>query len=87
MIKLEENYRSTQPILSLTNDIIRNAAEKYTKTLFSRIEGDILPKLFAGRDERAEAGSRAATVSRSGSGRRPPDPARRPELEVDDDDT
>jgi DNA helicase-2/ATP-dependent DNA helicase PcrA len=55
MIKLEENYRSTQPILSLTNDIIRNAAEKYTKTLFSRIEGDILPKLYAGRDERAEA--------------------------------
>jgi len=55
MIKLEENYRSTQPILSLTNDIIRNAAEKYTKTLFSRIGGDILPKLYAGRDERAEA--------------------------------
>ncbi|NOR26709.1 MAG: AAA family ATPase, partial [Desulforhopalus sp.] len=26
IIKLEENYRSTQPILSLTNDIIRNAA-------------------------------------------------------------
>lgn len=55
IIKLEENYRSTQPILSLTNDIIRNSAEKYTKTLFSRIDGDIVPKLFGGRDERAEA--------------------------------
>ncbi len=55
IIKLEENYRSTQPILSLTNDIIRNAVEKYTKTLFTSIEGDIVPKLFSARDEREEA--------------------------------
>lgn len=55
IIKLEENYRSTQPILSLTNDIIRNATEKYTKKLFSRIEGEMLPQLYGGLDERAEA--------------------------------
>jgi DNA helicase-2/ATP-dependent DNA helicase PcrA len=55
IIKLEENYRSSQPILSLTNDIIRNATEKYAKTLFTRIEGDYKPRLFAGRDEREEA--------------------------------
>ena len=55
IIKLEENYRSTQPILSLTNDIIRNATEKYAKTLFTQIEGDQKPRLFAGRDEREEA--------------------------------
>jgi len=55
IIKLEENYRSTQPILSLTNDIIKNAVEKYTKTLFTSIEGEILPKLFSARDEREEA--------------------------------
>jgi DNA helicase-2/ATP-dependent DNA helicase PcrA len=55
IVKLEENYRSTQPILSLTNDIIRNAAEKYTKVLFSRIEGGVRPLVFAGRDEREEA--------------------------------
>ncbi len=55
VIKLEENYRSSQPILSFTNDIIRNATEKYTKTLFTRIEGDIRPKLFAGRNEYEEA--------------------------------
>jgi DNA helicase II / ATP-dependent DNA helicase PcrA len=55
IIKLEENYRSTQPILSFTNDIIRNAAEKYTKTLFSRTEGGQRPMLYAGRDERDEA--------------------------------
>lgn len=55
IIKLEENYRSTQPILSLTNDIIRNATEKYTKQLYSNIEGDILPKIYGGFDEREEA--------------------------------
>ncbi len=55
IIKLEENYRSSQPILSLTNDIIRNAAEKYTKTLFTKIEGTLKPALFAGYDEREEA--------------------------------
>lgn len=55
IIKLEENYRSTQPILSLTNDIIRNAAEKYTKTLYTNIEGDLRPRVFGGRDEREEA--------------------------------
>ncbi len=55
IIKLEENYRSSQPILSLTNDIIRNATEKYAKTLFTKIEGDHKPRLYAGRDEREEA--------------------------------
>lgn len=62
IIKLEENYRSTQPILSLTNDIIRNAVEKYTKTLYSRIEGDLRPKVFAGSDEREEAAFIVKTI-------------------------
>lgn len=55
IIKLEENYRSTQPILSLTNDIIKNATEKYTKTLFTSIEGERKPRYFGARDERGEA--------------------------------
>ncbi len=55
IIKLEENYRSTQPILTLTNDIIRSATEKYTKTLFTRIEGKQKPKFYSARDERQEA--------------------------------
>ncbi len=62
IVKLEENYRSTQPILSLTNDIIRNSAEKYTKTLFSRIEGEFVPELYSARDEREEARFVAATI-------------------------
>jgi DNA helicase-2/ATP-dependent DNA helicase PcrA len=62
IIKLEENYRSTQPILSLTNDIIRNAAEKYTKTLFTHIGGELRPMVFAGRDEREEAAFVVRTI-------------------------
>ncbi|PIE56436.1 MAG: DNA helicase UvrD [Desulfobulbus propionicus] len=55
IIKLEENYRSTQPILELTNSIIAHAEEQFTKTLFSNIKGEELPLLYAARDEAAEA--------------------------------
>ena len=39
IISLEENYRSVQPILDLTNIIIEQAKEKYSKKLFTRITG------------------------------------------------
>ncbi|MFZ5762678.1 MAG: ATP-dependent helicase [Thermodesulfobacteriota bacterium] len=55
IIRLEENYRSTQPILSLTNAIIERAQEKYTKTLFSKIESADRPVVHAARDESAQA--------------------------------
>ncbi|WP_419175483.1 ATP-dependent helicase [Desulfosediminicola sp.] len=64
IVKLEENYRSSQPILSLTNDIIRNATEKYTKTLFSQIEGNIKPNIYGARDEREEASFVARQINR-----------------------
>ena len=35
-IKLEQNYRSTQPILTLTNSLMDQAYEKYTKCLFTK---------------------------------------------------
>ncbi|MDD3813061.1 MAG: ATP-dependent helicase [Desulfocapsaceae bacterium] len=63
IIKLEENYRSTQPILSLTNDLICHATEKYTKTLFTRLEGTAKPLLFAANDEREEARFVAGKIS------------------------
>jgi DNA helicase-2/ATP-dependent DNA helicase PcrA len=40
IITLEENYRSTPPILDLTNEIIQHATEKYPKNLFTTREGD-----------------------------------------------
>jgi DNA helicase-2/ATP-dependent DNA helicase PcrA len=45
IIGLEENYRSVQPILSLTNAIIAGAAEKYEKNLFTRKIGGNRPLL------------------------------------------
>ncbi len=36
IITLEENYRSTQPILNLTNEVLRPAVEKYDKHLYTR---------------------------------------------------
>jgi ATP-dependent DNA helicase UvrD/PcrA len=55
IIKLEENYRSTQPILSLTNAIIEMADEKYTKTLYTRVEGGSRPELHNTSDAGGEA--------------------------------
>ena len=43
VITLEENYRSTQPILDFTNALIENAREKYSKKLFTKKEGDLKP--------------------------------------------
>ena len=36
IIKLEENYRSTQPILDVANAIMADVKEGYKKRLFSR---------------------------------------------------
>jgi len=55
IVKLEENYRSTEPILQLTNAIIANAEKKFTKTLFTSITGGIRPHLVAAPTEAAEA--------------------------------
>ena len=55
IIKLEENYRSVQPILNLTNHIIERAADKYTKSLFTRRKGGILPVLTSTKDENTQS--------------------------------
>lgn len=55
IIKLEQNYRSTQPILNLTNKIIEKAKEKYAKTLFSDIKSNIKPALICAKDSSMEA--------------------------------
>ena len=55
IITLEENYRSVQPILNLTNVIIDQAMEKYSKTLFTRREGGSTPVLISARDENSQS--------------------------------
>jgi DNA helicase-2/ATP-dependent DNA helicase PcrA len=51
IIKLEENYRSTQPILNLANEIIDRAREKYTKVLYTRKPGGELPVIVVAPSE------------------------------------
>ena len=53
--KLEENYRSTQPILNLANCIIDEAAEKYAKRLFTRKIDGPLPALVEAAGENAQS--------------------------------
>jgi len=51
IIKLEQNYRSTQPILRFTNTVIDRAREKYTKVLFSHKREGPRPALIMAQDE------------------------------------
>lgn len=53
--KLEENYRSTQPILDLANRIIEAASEKYTKHLFTRKLDGPLPALVEAPGEHMQS--------------------------------
>ena len=55
VIALEENYRSTQPILRLTNEIISRAAEGYEKRLFSRKDTGEAPLLVQAESEQMQS--------------------------------
>ena len=55
IISLEENFRSVQPILDLTNVIIERAKEKYTKNLFTRRTGESKPVLVEAQDENSQS--------------------------------
>jgi DNA helicase-2/ATP-dependent DNA helicase PcrA len=51
IIGLEQNYRSVQPILTLTNAMIEQAEEKYDKKLFTRKKGGGMPRLVDAGNE------------------------------------
>ncbi|MCF8142564.1 MAG: DUF3553 domain-containing protein [Deltaproteobacteria bacterium] len=55
IIKLEQNYRSTQPILALTNGLMAQANEKYTKCLFTERSGGDKPKVVNTKTEHGQA--------------------------------
>ncbi len=55
ILKLEQNYRSTQPILDLANHVIEQADRSYEKTLFSEEETGELPGLVPAPDGETEA--------------------------------
>nr|MBF0222751.1 ATP-dependent helicase [Desulfobulbaceae bacterium] len=62
LIRLEENYRSTQPILDMTNGIIANAQEKYTKELYTNVEGGKKPICYSARNDSDQAHYIASTI-------------------------
>jgi DNA helicase II / ATP-dependent DNA helicase PcrA len=55
IVKLEENYRSTQPVLDLANAVIAQAREKYTKCLFSRQADGLRPRLYRAANENEQS--------------------------------
>ncbi|HEV7842306.1 MAG TPA: UvrD-helicase domain-containing protein, partial [Pyrinomonadaceae bacterium] len=55
IIKLEENFRSTQPILDVANAIIADASESYAKRLYSGMAEGEPPVLVSARDENEQS--------------------------------
>jgi len=54
LVTLEQNYRSTQPILDVTNTVISRALERFSKNLWTRRAGGEQPWLVTVRDEREQ---------------------------------
>ncbi len=55
VVKLEQNYRSTQPILDASNAVIGQAKHRYTKELWSNDMGGRRPVLQSCADERDQS--------------------------------
>ena len=55
VVTLEQNYRSTQPILAAANGVIGLAAERYSKELWSNKASGERPQLVTVRDETDQA--------------------------------
>ena len=70
IIKLEENFRSTQPILDVANEMMADVKENYKKRLFSHVTGGQPPVVVSARDENAQGSAQRnlASVSVSVAG-------------------
>ncbi len=62
LIRLEENYRSTQPVLDLTNAILEKAPEHFDKHLFTRLEGGEKPQVIRPHSDISQAALAAARI-------------------------
>ncbi|MDR1124578.1 MAG: ATP-dependent helicase [Deltaproteobacteria bacterium] len=63
LIRLEENYRSTQPVLDLGNSILDHAAQGFRKHLFTRRQGGDLPQLLRPLSDLSQGKEVGAKVS------------------------
>jgi len=55
VLTLDQNYRSTQPILAAANAVIAQAAERFTKDLWTERSSDAPPRLVTVRGESDQA--------------------------------
>ncbi len=55
VVKLEQNYRSTQVILDAANDVIRHNDQRREKTLWTEESGGAKITCYTARDDRGEA--------------------------------
>lgn len=55
VITLEENYRSTNPILAVANSLLANARESFHKNLFTRKEGGKPVRIVHPRNDTSQA--------------------------------
>lgn len=73
IVKIEQNYRSTKPILRFANAITDKAKIGFKKFLFSENMGDSLPVVFSSRDTESEAVKIVSSISRLIATGVPPD--------------
>ncbi len=71
VVKLEENYRSTTPILHTANSLIRHNIGRRTKSLWSRNAGSEPVRLVTAPDDKAEASMVANEILRGHNGGAP----------------
>lgn len=62
VVTLEQNYRSTRPILAAANAVIALAAERFTKNLWSERESAQRPRLVSVKDDADQAAFVVDTV-------------------------
>ncbi len=55
VIRLEENYRSTQPVLDVANTLLSNAKESFQKELFTKRQGGSSVRLIAPSSDKSQA--------------------------------
>ena len=55
VIRLEKNYRSVQPILDLTNEILQGATTRFDKHLYSDLKSDRLPQVVHPLSDQTQA--------------------------------
>ncbi len=63
LIKLEENYRSVQPVLDLTNSILAGARESFHKNLYSSRQSPALPRLLRPLNDLSQAALATSLIS------------------------